>query len=168
MPLFLLSLGCRLELFQVGDELSWAGSPIVLAATSVAMILEIAGYYIPFIDNILDTISIPLATIAGTLLFAIQFTDISPFFRWAMAIIAGGGTAATISTALAGTRAVSSVGTAGFGNFVISTMETLGSTILTILAIFVPFMAIIVVVGLFYFFWRFGKEQLNRKLKRTK
>ncbi|MGE8429963.1 MAG: DUF4126 domain-containing protein [Sphingobacterium sp.] len=167
MPLFLLSLGCRLELFQVGNELAWAGSPIVLAATSLAMILEIAGYYIPFIDNILDSLSIPLATIAGTLLFAIQFTDISPFLRWAMAIIAGGGTAATISTALAGTRAVSSVGTAGFGNFMISTMETIGSTILTILAIFVPFMAIIVVIGLFYFFWRFGKEQLNKKLKRT-
>ena len=59
MPLFLLSLGCRLELFQVGNELAWAGSPLVLAATSIAMILEIAGYYIPFIDNILDSLSIP-------------------------------------------------------------------------------------------------------------
>ncbi|HAT91664.1 MAG TPA: hypothetical protein DCS36_04530, partial [Sphingobacterium sp.] len=65
------------------------------------------------------------------------------------------------------TRSVSSVGTAGFGKFMSSTMETIGSTILTRLAIFVPFMAIIVVIGLFYFFWRFGKEQLNKKLKRT-
>lgn len=167
MPLFLLSLGCRLELFQVGDELSWAGSPTVLAATSVAMILEIAGYYIPFIDNILDSLSIPLATIAGTLLFAIQFTDISPFLRWAMAIIARGGTAATISTVLASMRATSSIGTAGLGNFLIASLETIGSTILTILALFIPFMAIIVVIGLFYFFWQFGKKQLLKKFRKA-
>ena len=167
MPLFLLSLGCRLELFQVGNEWAWAGSNLVLIATSMAMIIEIAVYYIPVIDNILDTISIPLAAVAGTLLFAIQFTDISPFFRWSTAIIAGGGTAATISTVLAGTRAASSIGTAGLGNFVISTMETIGSTILTILAIFVPFMAVLVVLALFYFFGKFGKKQLQKKLKKT-
>ena len=167
MPLFLLSLGCRLELFQVGNEWAWAGSNLVLIATSMAMIIEIAAYYIPVIDNILDTISIPLAAVAGTLLFAIQFTDISPFFRWSAAIIAGGGTAATISTVLAGTRAASSIGTAGLGNFIISTMETIGSTILTILAIFVPFMAVLVVLALFYFFGKFGKKQLQKKLKKT-
>ncbi|WP_104382744.1 DUF4126 domain-containing protein [Sphingobacterium sp. HMA12] len=167
MPLFLLSLGCRLELFQVGNEWTWAGSNLVLITTSIAMIIEIAAYYIPVVDNILDTISIPLATIAGTLLFAIQFADISPFFRWSAAIIAGGGTAATISTVLAGTRAASSIGTAGLGNFIISTMETIGSTILTILAIFVPFMAVLVVLALFYFFGKFGKKQLQKKLKKT-
>ncbi|WP_418359886.1 DUF4126 domain-containing protein [Sphingobacterium detergens] len=167
MPLFLLSLGCRLELFQVGNEWAWAGSNLVLITTSIAMVIEVAAYYIPVVDNILDTISIPLATIAGTLLFAVQFTDISPFFRWSAAIIAGGGTAATISTVLAGTRAASSIGTAGLGNFIISTMETIGSSVLTILAIFVPFMAVLVVFALFYFFWKFGKKQLQKKLKKT-
>ncbi|ULT23918.1 DUF4126 domain-containing protein [Sphingobacterium sp. E70] len=64
MPLFLLSLGCRLELFQVGNEWAWAGSNLVLITTSIAMVIEVAAYYIPLVDNILDTISIPLATIA--------------------------------------------------------------------------------------------------------
>ncbi|MDF2479169.1 MAG: hypothetical protein K0S24_4652 [Sphingobacterium sp.] len=167
MPLFLLSLGCRLELFQVDNEWAWAGSNLVLITTSIAMVIEVTAYYIPVVDNILDTISIPLAAIAGTLLFAVQFTDISPFFRWSAAIIAGGGTAATIGTVLAGTRAASSIGTAGLGNFIISTMETIGSTILTILAIFVPFMAVLVVLALFYFFGKFGKKQLQKKLKKT-
>lgn len=167
MPLFLLSVGCRLELFQMGNEWAWAGSNLVLITTSIAMVIEVTAYYIPVVDNILDTISIPLATIAGTLLFAVQFTDISPFFRWSAAIIAGGGTAATISTVLAGTRAASSIGTAGLGNFIISTMETIGSTVLTILAIFVPFMAVLVVLALFYFFGKFGKKQLQKKLKKT-
>ncbi|MDM1292770.1 DUF4126 domain-containing protein [Sphingobacterium sp. N143] len=166
MPLFLLSLGCRLELFQVDNEWAWSGSDLVLITTTIAMLIEITAYYIPLVDNILDTISIPLATIAGTLLFAMQFTDITPFFRWATAMIAGGGTAATISTVLAGTRAASSIGTAGLGNFIISTMETIGSTILTVLAIFVPFMAIIVVIGLFYFFGKFGKKQLKKKFRK--
>ncbi len=167
MPLFLLSLGCRLELFQVGNEWAWAGSNLVLITTSIAMVIEVAAYYIPVVDNILDSISIPLATIAGTLLFAVQFTDISPFFRWSAAIIAGGGTAATISTVLAGTRAASSIGTAGLGNFIISTMETIGSSVLTILAVFVPFMAVLVVFALYYFFGKFGKKQLQKKLKKT-
>ena len=168
MPLFLLSLSCRLELFQVGNEWAWTGSNLVLITTSIAMVIEISAYYLPVVDNILDTISIPLATVAGTLLFAIQFTDISPFFRWSAAIIAGGGTAATISTVLAGTRAASSIGTAGLGNFVISTLETIGSTILTVLAISVPFIAVLVVLALFYFFGKFGKKQLQKKLKKRR
>ncbi len=84
-----------------------------------------------------------------------------------MAIIAGGGTAATISTVLASMRATSSIGTAGLGNFLIASLETIGSTILTILALFIPFMAIIVVIGLFYFFWQFGKKQLLKKFRKA-
>ncbi|MCW8314042.1 DUF4126 domain-containing protein [Sphingobacterium thalpophilum] len=168
MPLFLLSLGSRLELFQVDSEWAWTGSNLVLMTTSVAMLIEVLAFYIPVVDNMLDGLSIPLAAISGTALFALQFTEIDPLFRWSMAILAGGGTAATISTAMAGTRAATSLGTAGLGNFVVATLETIGSTILTILALFVPFMAILVVIGLFYFFWKFGKKQFRRKWRKTK
>ena len=168
MPLFLLSLGSRLELFQVDSEWAWTGSNLVLMTTSVAMLIEVLAVYIPVVDNMLDGLSIPLAAISGTALFALQFTEIDPLFRWSMAILAGGGTAATISTAMAGTRAATSLGTAGLGNFVVATLETIGSTILTILALFVPFMAILVVIGLFYFFWKFGKKQFRRKWRKTK
>lgn len=167
MPLFLLSLGSRLELFQVDSEWAWTGSNLVLMTTSVAMLIEVLAFYIPVVDNMLDGLSIPLAAISGTALFALQFTEIDPLFRWSMAILAGGGTAATISTAMAGTRAATSLGTAGLGNFVVATLETIGSTILTILALFVPFMAILVVIGLFYFFWKFGKKQFRRKWRKT-
>ncbi|WP_343537564.1 DUF4126 domain-containing protein [Sphingobacterium thalpophilum] len=168
MPLFLLSIGSRLELFQVDSEWAWTGSNLVLMTTSVAMLIEVLAFYIPVVDNMLDGLSIPLAAISGTALFALQFTEIDPLFRWSMAILAGGGTAATISTAMAGTRAATSLGTAGLGNFVVATLETIGSTILTILALFVPFMAILVVIGLFYFFWKFGKKQFRRKWRKTK
>lgn len=168
MPLFLLSLGSRLELFQVDSEWAWTGSNLVLMTTSVAMLIEVLAFYIPVVDNMLDGLSIPLAAISGTALFALQFTEIDPLFRWSMAILAGGGTAATISTAMAGTRAATSLGTAGLGNFVVATLETIGSTILTILALFVPFMAILVVIGLFYFFWKFWKKQFRRKWRKTK
>ncbi|MGB3063742.1 DUF4126 domain-containing protein [Sphingobacterium thalpophilum] len=167
MPLFLLSLGSRLELFQVDSEWAWTGSNLVLMTTSVAMLIEVLAFYIPVVDNMLDGLSIPLAAISGTALFALQFTEIDPLFRWSMAILAGGGTAATISMAMAGTRAATSLGTAGLGNFVVATLETIGSTILTILALFVPFMAILVVIGLFYFFWKFGKKQFRRKWRKT-
>ena len=56
------------------------------------------------VDNFLDTVTVPLATVAGSVLFASQFIELGTFPQWALAIIAGGGTAATIAAGFAGTR----------------------------------------------------------------
>ncbi len=56
-----------------------------------------------------------MATAAGSVLFASQFTGLGTFTQWTLALMAGGGTAATISSGFAGLRAVSTATTGGLG-----------------------------------------------------
>ena len=130
----------------------------------VQMIAEILAYYIPFIDHLLDTISVPLATIAGSVMFASQFADIGTFPQWALALIAGGGTAAAISSGFAGTRAASTATTGGLGNSVVATTETAGAGIMSFLALVAPVIAFIAAVALIITVLVLGKK-LWRKFR---
>ncbi|MGB7529061.1 DUF4126 domain-containing protein [Sphingobacterium cellulitidis] len=168
LPIFFLSLGSYLGWIPLDQSYAWIGGLPAVIATGLATIVEILAYYIPFIDNILDSITVPLATIAGSLLFASQFTEVSNWIQWSLAIIAGGGTAATISSVFAGTRAASSGTTAGVANPAISTIETIGSTIMSILAIFLPILAGICVLVILYLAFKFGKKLLDKVRKKPK
>ena len=66
--------------------------------------LEIGAYYVPWIDNLLDSVSTPAAVVAGTLAVGSVVTDMSPLMRWTLALIAGGGTAGLIQTATVALR----------------------------------------------------------------
>ncbi|WP_321540727.1 DUF4126 domain-containing protein [Flavobacterium piscinae] len=92
VPLFILSLASYLNWIPVNESWSWLGETPALIALGIAMIFEVLAYYIPFVDNILDTIAVPLAAIAGTAVMASSLVDFSPLFTWGLAIIAGGGT----------------------------------------------------------------------------
>ena len=69
-------------------------------------------------------------------------TDMTPLWRWSLALIAGGGAAATSQLLTTKLRAVSSVGTGGLGNPVLSTVELGISTLLSILAVLWPIVAV--------------------------
>ena len=141
MPIFAVSLASFMGWISLPESFVWlAGLPTLIAA-GIAMLVEILAYYIPFVDNILDSINIPLATVAGSMLFASQFTTMDTFPQWALALIAGGGTAATISSGFAGTRAASTATTGGLGNSVVATTETAGAGIMSILAMAAPIIA---------------------------
>jgi hypothetical protein len=110
-----------------------------------------------------------MATIAGSVLFASQFADLGTFPQWALALIAGGGTAATISSGFAGLRAASTATTGGLGNSVVGTAETAGAGIMAFLAMVAPIIAgicaIIIVIGVIVFgrrLWR--KFRKNKEL----
>jgi Domain of unknown function (DUF4126) len=57
---------------------------------SAATIAEILAYYIPVVDNLLDSLATPAAFIAGTVVSAAVMTDVPPMVKWAAAVIAGG------------------------------------------------------------------------------
>ena len=59
----------------------------------VAAIVEILAYYVPGLDNLLDTLATPAAFVAGTVVSAAVITELPPLVKWAAAIIAGGGIA---------------------------------------------------------------------------
>ncbi len=126
IPLFIVSSFAYIGWipFELSDTWSWLGSSTAVLSFGIATFVEIFGYYIPWFDNLLDTMSGPAAAIAGTMMMAIQLDTLdSEFLKWALAIIAGGGTAAMVSGATSGTRAISTSTTGGFANPIISTVE---------------------------------------------
>ncbi|WP_332018266.1 DUF4126 domain-containing protein [Kaistella sp.] len=164
MPMFAVSLASYLGWIPMNESFDWLAGLPTLITTGIAMIAEILAYYIPFIDHLLDTISVPLATIAGSVMFASQFADIGTFPQWALALIAGGGTAAAISSGFAGTRAASTATTGGLGNSVVATTETAGAGIMSFLALAAPVIAFIAAVALIITVLVLGKK-LWRKFR---
>lgn len=146
LPLFVLSLASYFEVWELNASWLWIGSLMAVITFGVATLIEILAYYIPFVDNLLDTIAIPLATIAGTTVMVSTVADLNPVISWTLAIIAGGGTAAAIKSTATASRATSTVSTAGFGNPLISTVETGASLIISIFSIFLPIFAFVLVV----------------------
>jgi len=148
IPLLVVSIASFTGNLTLADSFSWIGTLPAIITFSVATVLEIAGYYIPWIDNILDTITSPMAVVAGAVLMASVVTDISPLFKWTLAIIAGGGVAGTIQALTGVTRVASSVTTGGLGNPAVSTVESGSSITLSAIAIFIPVIAGIIVIAL--------------------
>lgn len=165
IPLFVLSLATHFGYVPVDESFLWIGGMPAIICLGFATIVEILGYYIPFVDNLLDTISIPLATIAGTLLMASTMIDLDPIFTWGLAIIAGGGTAAAITTSTAGARAASTATTGGFGNNLVATTETATASFVSILAIFLPILAFIIVLLLIFVGIKMFKRIFRKKNK---
>ena len=119
----------------------------------MATIVEICAYYIPFVDNLLDSIAGPAAVLAGVFVSALAMADVDPFWRWSLAIIAGGGVAASTQLATTKLRALSSATTAGVANPVLSTVEGVVSSVLSVLAVVWPVLAAILVVMVLAVCW---------------
>src|SRR5262245_36523094 len=122
-----------------------------LIILGVATALEIGAYYVPWLDHALDVLATPSAVVAGVVMTASVVTGLDPMLKWTLALIAGGGIAATVQAVTVGTRKVSLVTTGGLANPVVSTMELAGSAVLAVFAFAVPLLAFAVVVwGLFF------------------
>jgi Domain of unknown function (DUF4126) len=129
----------------------WLGTWPAFACFLTATILEIAAYYIPWIDNLLDSVATPAAVVAGTIITASVITDMSPLMQWTLAIIAGGGTAGLVQTSTVALRGASTLTTGGTANFLVATAELIASFCTTILALLVPILcvaAVLIVSGL--------------------
>ena len=81
-----------------------------------------SAYYFPWVDNLLDTAATPIAVVAGIVMTASCVSDVSPFLKWTLAVIAGGGAAGLVQILTVKTRALSSLFTGGLANWVVSTL----------------------------------------------
>lgn len=146
VPLLGMSIAFHAGALEFAPGFAWIGSWPATIAFGLAMALEIGAYYIPWLDNLLDTIATPAAIVAGTIATASIVTDVTPFFRWSLAIIAGGGAAALIQGASVTLRGASTVSTGGLANPVVSSGELVASIFGTVLSILAPYVAIILLV----------------------
>ena len=146
VPLLVMSLAAMTEHLTLIPPFEWLGSGYALIAFGTATVLEIVAYYVPWFDNLLDTIATPLAAIAGIVVTASVIGDMSPFLRWSLAVIAGGGIAVAVQGGTVLLRATSSMATAGSGNALLSTGELFGSLLTSILAIIAPIISLFIVL----------------------
>lgn len=165
VPLFALSLASYFDVWQLNESWEWIGSITALITLGVATLVEVFAYYIPYIDNLLDTIAVPLAAIAGTVVMMSTVADLSPVITWSLAIIAGGGTAAAISGSSSTTRLASTATTGGLANPVVSTLETGTSIVMSIISVFIPVLAVILVLIILLIIFKFYKKFKTKKVK---
>jgi hypothetical protein len=151
IPLLIMNLAAISGQFRLSPEFAWIGTPYATLAFTTATIAEIIGYYIPWFDHILDIVATPAAIIAGTVTTASMVTDLSPFLKWTLALIAGGGIAGLVQGTTVALRTQSSLSTGGVGNPMVSTLELVGSIITALLAILIPVLCI-ALIGLLCFF----------------
>ena len=155
VPLLCLSIAAKLGVLHLTPAFAWAGSTTAIIVFGVATVAEIAAYYIPWVDNALDSIAVPLATVEGVAVMASVLTDMDPLWRWTLAVIAGGGIAATTQVTTTKARLASSLTTGGFANPILSTIENISSTVLSIFAVVWPVVALILVIGILAVCWAF-------------
>lgn len=129
----------------------WIGTPVAIKAFGIATICEIAAYYIPWFDNLLDHVSTPAAVIAGVVVMASSVTGLSPFLHWVLAIIAGGGAAGIVQGVSVVTRGGSTAASLGTTNWIVATVEWIGSAILSVLALVLPALILIVIGAILVF-----------------
>ena len=148
VPFLLVAIAAKSGQVHLAGGFEWLGTDIALVMFGIAALLEVAAYFIPFFDHLLDTVAGPAAVIAGAVLMASTLVDMAPWLRWTVAIVAGGGTAGLLHGATSSLRLGSTATTGGLGNPAFATMETGASTALTILAMLVPLVALALVIFL--------------------
>jgi Domain of unknown function (DUF4126) len=162
VPLLLTNIASLLGYYSFGAGLEWMGTYTALAVLLTATLAEITGYYIPWVDNILDTIALPASIMAGTIL-ATSFVKIDdPTLKWALGLIVGGGAAGIVQAGTSILRIGSSATTGGLANPLVATSENLFAVILSILSLVLP---IIMAACAFLFLIFIIKRMLNRKTK---
>ncbi len=170
VPLLAVSIGTRAQdangqpLIELAGGFDWLSSDIALMVFLVATLFEIGGYYIPWIDNLLDTIASPASIVAGTVITASFVTGMDPWLQWLLGVIAGGGAAGAVQAATVVTRASSTVTTGGLGNPIVASVETSGAFLGSALSIVAVELAIVVFVlllgGGVWIWWRRRRHKL--------
>ncbi|MDO5606960.1 MAG: DUF4126 domain-containing protein [Capnocytophaga sp.] len=123
----------------------WLSSWAAIITFATASVVEIMAYYIPVVDNLLDSIASPLAVVAGALLTTSVIPIDNEAYRWLLGLIVGGGSAGIIQSGTVLTRLFSSKATLATANPVVSTSENVAAVGGSVLSFFIP-----IIVGVFF------------------
>lgn len=156
MPFLILSLAALFGHFPLSPDIQWVNSLPTLETLGLAVAVEVLAYFIPWLDAALDVVALPASIVAGTILTAAFATDLDPFLKWSLAILAGGGVAGAMRGLTGFSRLLTTTFTGGLGNFLIAILEVVGAVVLSVLAIALPGLALITVMGLLAIVIRIG------------
>jgi len=152
IPMLVASVSAYNHWIVLSADMQWLGSMPAIICFATAAIVEVAAYYFPFLDNILDALAAPLAVLAGTLLaFALlPVAQSDPLTRWVAALIGGGATAGTIHIGTGLLRLFTTKATLGADNPLVASGENTVALTGSLLSLAVPVLvaAIMLVVVL--------------------
>ena len=168
LPMLIVSGAAYTGHLHLDDGFAWLGTLSALIMLSVAALAEVLAYYIPVVDNLLDTVATPAAFVAGTIVSAAVMIDAPPMVKWTAAVIAGGGIAGLIQGMTGILRAHSTVLTGGLGNPIIATAELGSAALISFLALAAPtvaiaLVAVFLIVALRLVFRRFRSAKSSDK-----
>ena len=149
IPMLAASIAGHFGVIDLPADMSWLGTWPAIICLGTAAVAEVGAYYIPFVDNLLDTIAAPLSVAAGTVLSSsiLPIQDQGPLLRWGVALLAGGSAAGTIQLGTGLLRLFSSKATIGTGNFVVSTTENAAAVSGSLLSFLIPVVMALLLVG---------------------
>ena len=148
VPMLMLSAASVYFGLPLPKAMHMLGTETAFMVLLAATLIEVGAYYVPWLDNFLDSIATPISIVAGTAMTGLFMpTEVDPTVKWTIALIAGGGTAGLVQSTTNISRLTSSLATFGLANPIIATVEFVASVILSIFAVFLPVVAAIVLVG---------------------
>ena len=146
VPILVASVAAHFGLFPAQESFTWLGSWPAMICFGTATVIEIVAYYVPFVDNLLDTITTPLAVGAGTLLLTSVLPIDNNMLKWLTGFIVGGGVAATVQSGTVLTRLTSSATTGGTANPVVATGEHAAAVGTSVLSLIIPLIVVTVLL----------------------
>lgn len=164
IPMLAASIAGHFGIIDLPADMSWLGTWPAMISLGTAAVAEIGAYYIPFVDNLLDTIAAPLSVAAGTVLASsiLPIGNQEPLIRWGIALLAGGSAAGTIQMGTGLLRLFSSKATVGTGNFVVSTTENAAAVSGSLLSFFIPVVVALLLVVLAIWILVKGVKQVKK------
>lgn len=165
IPMLAANLATRFNVLDLSNGFEWLSSPTATFILGAATLAEIMAYYIPVVDNLLDTITTPASFVAGTILTTSFLKIDSPELRWTLGILAGGGMASTIQAGTGLLRLASTKFTVGFGNALFSTFENSVAIIFSLLTLWLPILVAFLGVLLFVFLLKKVLKHIQTKNK---
>jgi hypothetical protein len=163
LPFLVMGIAGLGGYLDLSPSFGWIASYPAVIIFGVAAVIEIAAYFIPFVDNLLDKISIPVSIAAGVIVTASVITEISPILQWTLAIIAGGGAAAVTGLISNGAHDATTLVSGGGANPALSAVESAAAAGTAILAIVVPMLAFILFVILVIVAYRVLRRLIKKK-----
>lgn len=166
VPLLVASVATKLGIIGTMEGFEWLSGWPALLGLSVATVFEIGAYYIPWLDNLLDTVATPASVIAGTLLSTSFLQIDNPVLHWGLGLMLGGGSAGIIQAGTSLLRLGSTATTGGVGNPVVATGENVASVGFSVLTILLPFVAIVLIaVVLIYVIRKIIRTRISQNVQ---
>ncbi|MBL4699961.1 MAG: DUF4126 domain-containing protein [Phycisphaeraceae bacterium] len=163
VPMFVISIAANGGHMQLGESFDWMGSDFAMIVFGLATAMEIGAYYVPWIDNMLDTIASPAAVAAGAIAATSCISGQSELTGWIATAITGGGIAGGVQALTVATRMTSLATTGGVGNPVVSTVEAVTSTVMSVIAVVLPLIVILFVLGFGYMIHRIVRRRRRKR-----